>query len=395
MKAKTLLYQMVLCIFALSFTACLKDDVSVRTYHYADEEYDIITKDLSLPKDLLDYSVELPRHMREVGMIPPAITDAKATLGRVLFYDKKLSAKNTVSCASCHHQNLAFSDNVDLSEGFDGQKTLRNSLALGSVANFSSSYGSGGSGGHAGQGRALFFWDERAQSISQQTLLTIEDDIEMGMDLNELVTKLNQEDYYRILFHKAYGDETINANRIAEAMQEFVNAMVSVDSRFDEGMNRELNAFADFGNYNQQENIGKQLFLDNCSACHGNNMSLSIEAVANNGLDAVYTDLGVGAITLSSLDEGKFKIPFLRNIALTGPYMHDGRFESLYDVIDHYSSGIQMNNSLDFRLRDPNNFNEPLKMNFTDDEKQALVAFLETLTDNTFLTAEKFGDPFN
>ncbi|MCH2082174.1 MAG: c-type cytochrome [Saprospiraceae bacterium] len=392
MKTKTSSFIIVMLVLMVSFTACLKDNVTIRTYHYTDEEYRTITQDLSLPKDLIDYRVELPRHMRDLGMIPPNISNVKATLGRVLFYDKKLSANNTVSCESCHRQNLAFSDDVDFSEGFNSQKTLRNSLALGSVANFESSYGSAN---NFAQARAFFFWDERAHSISQQSLLTIEDDIEMGMDLNELVTKLSQEDYYRILFRKVYGDENINANRISEALQEFVNSMLSVDSKFDEGMDRRLNVFQGFNNFSNQENIGKQLFLDNCGVCHGNDMSRNSETIANNGLDAVYTDLGVGAITGRSFDDGKFKIPFLRNIALTGPYMHDGRFETLYDVIDHYSSGIQMSENLDFRLRDPSNSSEPLKMNFTDEEKQALVAFLETLTDNTFLTAEKFGDPFN
>jgi cytochrome c peroxidase len=392
MKTKTLHYILGLFVFAASFTSCLKDDVTVKNYHYSDEEYNVIAQNLSLPQDLVDYTVDLPRHMRNLGMISPSISNSKATLGRVLFYDTKLSANNSVSCESCHHQNLAFSDDVDLSEGFDGQRTLRNSLALGSVANFESSYGSGNS---FGQPQALFFWDERAHSISQQSTFTIEDDIEMGMDLNELVGKLNQEDYYRILFRKAYGDETVSASRITDALQEFVNSMLSVDSRFDEGMNNGLSVFHEFNNFSDQENIGKQLFIDNCGVCHGNDMSRNFETIANNGLDATYTDLGVGAITGHSFDNGKFKIPFLRNIALTGPYMHDGRLETLYDVVEHYSSGIQMSENLDFRLRDPYNPNEPLRMNFTDEEKQALVAFLETLTDNTFLTAEKFDNPFN
>ncbi|MCI5080423.1 MAG: c-type cytochrome [Saprospiraceae bacterium] len=389
MKTKTIPF--LLFVFVLSLSSCLKDDVTVTTHHYSDAEYAVISQHLNLPKDVVSYQVELPQHMKNLGMVAPNIQNAKATLGRVLFFDKKLSKNNTVSCESCHKQNIAFSDDRALSEGFAGEETKRNSLALGSVANFESSYGSNNSFGN----QALFFWDERAHTISQQSAMTIEDEIEMGMPMSELVQKLSNEEYYQILFRKAYGDEIITSPRITEALQEFLNSLLSVNSRFDEGMDRKQNAFSDFPNFNSMENMGKQLFQANCSSCHGSNMSQNNETVAHNGLDAVTTDPGVGAITNREFDEGKFKIPFLRNIALTGPYMHDGRFETLYDVVEHYSSGIQMHPNLDFRLRNPSNGGQPLRMNFTDQEKEALVAFLETLTDPEFVSAEKFGNPFN
>ena len=394
MKAKTSHFLLSLLALATLFTSCLKDDVEITRYHYTDAEYAVIAQNLNLPKDLIDYSVKLPTHMTRFGLQPPGISDSKATLGRVLFYDNKLSKNNSVSCESCHHQHLAFSDDVDFSEGFDQELTLRNSLALGSVANFESSYGSGGGNSFGGQ-RAQFFWDERAHSISQQSFLTIQDDIEMGMDLNDLADKLAQEDYYRILFRKAFGDEEITSDRITLALQEFVNSLMSVNSRFDEGMDRAISHTQSFPNFTSTENIGKQLFQTNCATCHSGDMSSPGEAVANNGLDQFYTDQGVGGITGRSSDIGKFKVPFLRNIALTGPYMHDGRFETLYDVVEHYSTGVQAHENLDFRLRDPNNFAQPIRMNFNEGEKQALVAFLETLTDPIFLNAEKFSDPFN
>lgn len=375
-------------VFLLLLSSCLKDDVSVKDYHYSPEEYQTIQQYLGLPQDLVSYQVALPEHMIQNNRRAPDISDAKATLGRVLFYDTKLSLNETKSCASCHHQELAFSDNVALSEGFAGELTKRNSLALGAVANFESSYG-GSSFGN----QAFFFWDERAHSIAAQSQMTISDDIEMGMDLEDLAARLNETDYYPILFKKAFGDNRVVPGRITEALEEFINSMISKDSRFDEGMNRMLSAFRTFPNFSSQENLGRSLFVDNCSSCHSADMSTLAETVANNGLDINYEDKGLGVVTGFSSDNGKFKVPFLRNVALTGPYMHDGRFATLEEVVEHYNSGIQAHENLDFRLKDQ--AGAPRRMNLSATEKAALVAFLETLTDPQMVAAERFSDPFN
>lgn len=382
-----------LLIFAslITLTSCLKDKVEVVHQHYTDEDYATLqAASLDLPRDLVSYQVNLPKHMTANNLRPPQISDAKATLGRVLFYDKKLSQNNSVSCASCHKQDIAFSDDVALSEGFNGELTKRNSLALGSVANFESSYGGSSFGGP----RAGFFWDERAHTIAQQSNLTIQDNIEMGMSMQVLPSKLAAEPYYQVLFRKAYGDETITANRITESLQEFVNSIFSTQSPFDEGMNRHFNAHNNFTNFSPKENLGKQLFNQNCSSCHGTDMSSAVETIANNGLDAVYEDPGVGGVTNRPSDVGKFKVPFLRNIELTGPFMHDGRFETLEEVVAHYNSGIQMNENLDHRLRSPENPEEPVRMGMNQEEQDALVAFLKTLTDREFIKKEKYADPF-
>jgi len=386
MKVKTLLSAAIAIAVVLS--SCLKDDVNVRYSIYSDEEYQAIQSILDIPNDKIDYQVQLPQHMTNIGMRAPEINDAKALLGRVLFYDTRLSKNQTVSCASCHKQELAFSDDKAFSEGFNGELTLRNSLALGSVPNFESSY----DGGTTLSGtRQLFFWDERAHTIQEQSALTIQDDIEMGLPMPELVTRLSSLDYYEVLFNKAYRSPQVTAEKVTEALEEFINAMVSTQSRFDEGMRNVNGEHQPFVNFSSEENLGKQLFLQHCASCHGSNMSISPENVANNGLDLEYDDKGVGALNNNPLDNGKFKVPFLRNIALTAPYMHDGRFKTLEEVVEHYNSGLQNHPNLDPHLH---NGNQPKQLNLSEEEKSALVAFLNTLTDEKLVADARYADPF-
>ncbi len=385
---------LLLAGLSAALTSCLKDNVEVQQFHYTDQEYETLAKTLDLPQNRDSYQAKLPLHMTRMGFTAPSVSDAKATLGRVLFYDVKLSRNNTVSCASCHKQDLAFSDDVALSKGFNGELTKRNSLALGATASFESSYGGGG--GNVFGFKAGFFWDERAQSIHDQSRQTIQDDIEMGMNLADLTVKLRNEEYYQILFRKAYSDDFINEDRILESLQEFVNTFFSVGSKFDEGLNS--NHFQDpninFGNFTFEENLGKSLFVQHCGGCHSANMTTLTEIAANNGLDLEYSDNGVGDRTGMAFDAGRFKVPFLRNIALTGPYMHDGRFATLEEVIEHYNSGVKAHPNLDQRLRDPFNPDQPRRLNLTDQEKSALVAFLKTLTDPEFIQDGRYSDPF-
>jgi cytochrome c peroxidase len=389
---KTILLPLfTLLMMAVVFSSCIADEVKVTTTHYTDQEIQTLKKYLDLPETRDEYTVQIANHMLNSGAQAPLIHDAKATLGRVLFYDNKLSKTNETSCASCHKQSLAFSDDKALSDGINGQKTKRNSLPLASVANFSSSYDGGGPSFSGGIG---FFWDERANSISEQSNLTIQDDIEMGMDMNELAVKLSKEEYYPILFHKAFGEETITPDRILDAIQEFVNSFVSTDSPFDAGLNqRQGDVFSVFSNFSDQENQGKNLFVENCSSCHAADMSTATGInMANNGLDEVYEDKGLGERTLNAAHDGVFKVPFLRNIELTYPYMHDGRFNTLEEVVEHYSTGIQASPNLADQLR--NEDGTPRRFNFTAEEKAALVAFLKTVTDDNFVQQKRFADPF-
>lgn len=320
------------------------------------------------------------------------ITDLSATLGRVLFYDKNLSANNTISCASCHEQSTAFSDTRKFSIGLNGEETRRNSMTL-----INSRFYEDGS----------FFWDERATTLEEQVLLPIQDHIEMGMTLGALESKLEELDYYNILFEKAFDSSEVTSDRIAKALSQFIRSIISVNSKFDEGFAvagfpDDEEEMPDFPNFTKQENIGMDIFYRGrkgatCLYCHGNPQHVNDEA-KNNGLDLNYTDNGKGEITGLPSDNGLFKVPSLRNIALTAPYMHDGRFETLMDVVNHYSDNVQEHPNLHFRLKtlDDGAIGEAevLRLGLTPLEKEALVAFLNTLTDTTILSDEKYSDPF-
>ncbi len=340
-----------------------------------DEE--ILSSMLNLPLNSFEYNVALPNHFLGNGTQQEdntpnnnPITNNGATLGRVLFYDKQLSANNTVSCASCHDQSKGFSDTKALSVGFNGGFTGRNSMGLSNAKYYNN-------------GR--FFWDERASTLEEQVLLPIQDNVEMGLTLDELKSKVEDDSYYSILFRRAFGDEIVTTQRISFALSQFIRSMVSYESKYDEGLMQTNNPQANFTNYTQSENLGKSLFFSNrtrCSDCHDTNVFVGDEA-RNNGLDMVFSDEGV--------QSGEFKVPSLRNIELTGPYMHDGRFTTLAQVVEHYNSGVQNSQDLDGRLRQGNGVR---RLNLSNAEKQALVDFMLTLTDNSFITNEKFSNPF-
>ena len=301
------------------------------------------------------------------------ITDAGATLGRVLFYDVKLSANDTTSCASCHQAEAGFSDPRPLSVGFQGGQTPRNSMGLANARYYED--------GH-------FFWDERADTLEDQVLLPIQDPVEMGMDLNTLVTKLSATEYYDPLFEDAFGDSTVTEERISLALAQFVRSMVSYQSKFDEGLQN------NFANFTPQEDQGRRLFdgRGRCDTCHTTEIQIA-DRPRNNGVDdGINDDDGVGAVTNRPNDFGDFRTPSLRNIALTGPYMHDGRFATLDEVLQFYNNGIQAHPNLDQVLRQDNS--TPRQLNLNANDRAALIAFLNTLTDETFINDPKFSDPF-
>lgn len=337
-----------------------------------------------------DANVPLPRHFSQAPPNAPSplavdntpasnvTTNAGATLGRVLFYDRRLSANDRVSCSSCHQQQFAFSDTARLSRGFAGGVTGRHSMGLANARFYA--------GGR-------FFWDERAASLEAQVLQPIEDATEMGMTLPDAVTKLQATTYYAALFTAAFGSPDITNDRVAQALSQFVRSLVSVNAKFDRafGANGVPNFAATF---TAQELAGQDLFNGRagCARCHGTNAHIS-DAVHNTGLDATITDVGAG--------NGQFKAPSLRNVAVRPPYMHDGRFRTLEQVVAFYDSGVQNNPGLDPRLRGapggpggPPGNGLPQRLNLSAAERSALVAFLGTLTDNTFLTDVRFSNPF-
>jgi cytochrome c peroxidase len=298
-----------------------------------------------------------------------AITNAGATLGRVLFYDKRLSANNTIACASCHQQAAGFADPVALSTGFEGGLTGRRSMGLTNARFYE---------------RGRFFWDERAAALEDQVLMPIQDSVEMGMnleDLEDLVEKLAATPFYAPLFEQAFGSSTVSSTRISRSLAQFVRSMVSYQSRYDRAF---VNGNPNFRNaLTAQEDRGRRIFDQSCANCHETNGQVS-DQPRNTGLDVVTVDQGAG--------RGRFKSPSLRNIAVRAPYVHDGRFGSLREVVDFYNTGIQANRELDNRLR--NNNGTPRRMNMDANEVNALIAFLNTRTDEVFLGDVRFSDPF-
>lgn len=313
-------------------------------------------------------------------------TDEGATLGRVLFYDKALSANQRISCASCHKQHLGFSDDRVLSLGFDGGTTRRHSMALANAR---------------WNDRGRFFWDERAETLEDQVLMPFQDPVEMGMTLDQVVTSVKNQNFYAPLFEAAFGTEEINADLIARALAQFVRSMVSVSSRYDLERPSVATPNIDFPNFTASENNGKRLFLlpkqlggAGCIGCHSTEAFINPDnGPTNNGLDAVSTDdLGVFEAIPNPAFLGSFRVPSLKNIAVRPPYMHDGRFATLEEVIEHYNSGVQNHPNLSPALRDPNG--QPQRLNLTNQEKTDLVNFLKTLTDEALLDDPKYADPF-
>lgn len=336
-----------------------------------------------LPSELRDYFgyavADLPTHfatgdVAEANNTPAEnpITNAGATLGRVLFYDKRLSHNNSTACASCHQQAANFDDPEQFSTGFEGGLTGRHSTPLANAAYYA---------------RGRMFWDERAASLEEQVLMPIQDATEMGTNLDQLREELAATDFYPKLFEQAFGSSEVTDERISQALSQFVRSMVSYQSKFDQAVAAGTPDDPNFAAvFTQAERRGAQIFhgTGGCSGCHGTNAQV-MDRPHNIGLDADSTDdPGAG--------RGEFKAMSLRNIAASSRFMHDGRFESLEEVIEHYSTGILDNPNLSRALRSPDGSVRLLNLNATD--KQALVAFLNTLTDEAFLTSDLFSDPF-
>ena len=213
------------------------------------------------------------------------------------------------------------------------------------------------------------------------------------MNLTTLTNRLAAEPYYTNLFASTFGSPGITAERISKALAQFVRSITSTQSKFDLGVTN------NFANFTPQENQGRQIFngpAGGCAACHGTDNFVPGNVVNNNGLEFPFVDLGVGGITGNPQDNGKFKVPSLRNIGLTGPYMHDGRFATLDQVVEFYNSGVVDNPNLSPPLRNPPG--QPpgaRRLNLSPGEKAALVAFLRTLTDPSLATDVKYSDPFN
>ncbi len=345
--------------------------------------------------DLFDYeNMDVPDYITKDNT-PNAnpITDAGATLGRVLFYDKQLSRNNTVSCASCHQQEFAFGDTATVSIGWDGATTGRHTPRL-----INARFGE----------EEKFFWDERADDLEEQSTMPIKNHDEMGFSgtngdpgIDSLISKMEGLSYYQELFDFVYGDFNITENEIQDALAQFMRSIQSFDSKYDEGRAQVGNDNASFPNFTTQENEGKTLFMQsanndgaNCNTCHAAPEFDIDDNSDNNSVITVANSPG-------SVDVTNTRSPTLRDMvnpdgSLNGPLMHDGSFTSLMDVVNLYDDiTVDPDNSnLDNRLQGGGGGNGQ-NLNLTQTEKDALVAFLETLTGTEVYTAEQWSDPFD
>jgi cytochrome c peroxidase len=337
------------------------------------------------PRQLPDYAATLPPHYANVADNTPAGTrdDPLVTaLGRVLFHDRQLSFSSTVSCASCHKQDQGFGDAARFSTGFDGVgKTTAHAMRLANLRFFAA---------------GTMFWDKRAASLEAQSTLPVQHPVEMGFDaahggMPALVQRMQSLPYYPELFAAAYGDAAITEERMQQALAVFMRAMVSTNSRWDQafaqvfdpnlpdkGVNKALPGFT------EEENRGRELFMapraaggQACAACH-QPPSFALGGSGSNGLDAG--------------EARRMKSPSLKNVALSSSFMHDGRFSSLEEVVEHYSSGVQDGPGLDARLKGTDG--APLKPNLSPQDKAALVAFMKTLSDPVLGADPRFASPF-
>jgi cytochrome c peroxidase len=293
------------------------------------------------------------------------VTTAGFQLGRQLFYDPILSRDTTISCASCHLQATGFT-HVDhtLSHGIYGRIGRRNAPALMNLA----------------WGKS-FMWDAGVNHLDMQPLSPISSPDEMDETMENVVRKLNNNVKYRKLYQAAFGDSLVTGQRTLQALSQFMLMLNSYNSKYDHFIRQEPG-----GTFSEQEINGLQLFRQHCASCHTEPLFTNHE-FANNGLpvDTALMDMGRMKITHNGQDSLKFNVPTLRNIQFTFPYMHDGRFRKLRDVVNHYTDGIQHSSTLDPRLQTP--------IVLSPTEKIDLVAFLLTLTDKEFLFDPRFGFP--
>lgn len=321
--------------------------------------------------------LEIPQ-VFEDHIIPPVIplnnpqTVEGVALGKKLFFDPILSADHTQACAACHNPENAFTDPARFSVGIDGSIGTRNSMPLFNMAwNYDEK----------------FFWDGRVFSLEHQALEPVINPIEMNNTWETVVTRLQQHTEYPQLFQEAFGDNPITKELATKALAQFQRTLISSNSKFDKHLLGEATLTA-------QEANGLNIFMDetkgDCFHCHGNpnNPLWTDNIFHNNGLDATFSDLGFGEVSGDPADNGKFKSPSLRNLAFTAPYMHDGRFNTLEEVINHYSEGLQDSPTIDPLMKKVNEGGVQLSIQ----DKADLKAFLLSLSDPSFINNPAFNN---
>ncbi|QMU29121.1 cytochrome-c peroxidase [Adhaeribacter radiodurans] len=295
------------------------------------------------------------------------LTKAGFELGRKLFYDPILSEDNSVSCGSCHKQFAGFADlEHSVSHGLNNQLGTRNTPALANL-----------------RWNPDFFWDGGVNHLELVPLAPITNLLEMGTNLSLVIRKLNRDPKYVTQFRKVFHQDTINSQQLFKALTQFIGEMVSANAPYDQYVNGKTDALT------EEQKQGLLVFEAKCSTCHKPGL-FTDHSFRNNGLDSEFKkDLGRKIITEQPSDLGKFRVPSLRNVAVSSPYMHDGRFRTLAQVLEHYDKGVKTSATLDPLLG-----GSRLGIALSKEEKKQLLAFLEALTDKTFITDPRFADPF-
>lgn len=324
-----------------------------------------------LPPGTQAYQPAITQRFPQVRLpVDNPLTAEGVALGQRLFHETQLSINNTQACATCHDRAHAFADARRFSLGAEGAVGTRNAMPLFNLA-----------------WSQAFFWDGRAATLRQQVLMPVQDAHEMNETLPRVVAKLDADASYRRAFAQAFGSAGITPERLALALEQYLLTLISQNSRYDRAARK-------LATLSESEKRGLQLFVTeydpprglrgaDCFHCHGGTLFAS-QPFGNNGLALAADDVGLMAVTKNEADRGKFKVPSLRNIALTAPYMHDGRFTTLEQVVAHYSHGVQRSPTLD-----PNLAKHPEGgLQLTAEQQADLVAFLKTLTDDTFTRPE-------
>jgi cytochrome c peroxidase len=361
-----------------------------------DNNLNSLGRQLVLPENIYSYNDKINEGPK---------TNQKVTLGRVLFYDSFLSVNNNISCGTCHKQQFGFADNVAFNKGIWGKDLSRNSLAI------------------SGEGNNLF-WDGRVFSMKDLVLKPISNHDEMFQDLSRLPEKLANNPNYPKLFEDAYGSSEISLSRISESLRLFCSALKPSNAK----ILSEITNFSNLevSNFTPAEKEGYNLFFGKakCGSCHQLTSSIYSGSFFNTGLEINYKDNGLGELTNNPLHNGIFKTPNLLDVEFTAPYMHDGRFKTLEEVVDFYDHQVQPHPNLSFQLKTNatderieqivdslegagilitsfdqlqpflQDFGEPVKLNLSKNEKKSLIEFLKTFSDYQLKSDPRFSNPF-
>lgn len=339
----------LLLLFFLSFISC------------SDEVMEPLEKDEV-------YNLTFPSYFPEMtfDISGNPVTKNGVELGRKLFYEGRLSRNNTISCGFCHIQENAFTHHGHtVSHGIDDRIGIRNAPPVQNMAFFK-----------------RYMWDGVIHNLNEQPIIPITNEDEMDSSMPEVISKLSSDSKYKKLFKAAYGDETITGERALKALSQFMVTMISSDSRYDRVKQGKEN-------FSSEEAQGMSLFQQKCTSCHSGEL-FTDESFRNTGMyyNTQFKDAGRYRVTLNQSDWMKFRVPSLRNVEYTAPYMHDGRFYTLEAVLNFYSDNVEDNANLDPQLKQ----NGHLGIAMTTQEKQLIIAFLKTLSDKNFISNPKFAE---